>query len=273
MMTVRRGGLLLAILAVGGLLGVLVRGDNSVGTPGRLLEDPVGPVLWPLAAPSRPAVRALPPTPDLTAEVPAAPASSATPPNDLSAAGSLTDEPLATPPSDPSVTGPLTDEPPSTAGPSDDVMVGSPRGEPSRLVIPAIAVDVGLGRLGLAADGTMEMPAFGGAGWYDEGPPPGRPGPAVIAAHVDSRQGPDVFFRLRELTGGEEVRVAFDTGDVARFVVERQQQTSKDELPVELIWPVTAEVRLTLITCGGRFDRSIGSYGDNVIVYARPAAP
>jgi hypothetical protein len=145
-----------------------------------------------------------------------------------------------------------------------------PRGEPVRVVVPAIAVDADLVGLGLAADSSMEVPEFGLAGWYTQGPAPGRPGPSVVAAHVDSRAGPDVFYRLRELRPGDEVTIVYDSGDQAHFRVERSGRTPKDELPVEEIWPVTAEPLLALLTCGGEFDRAVGHYRDNVVVYTLP---
>lgn len=142
-----------------------------------------------------------------------------------------------------------------------------PRGEPTRVVIPAIDVDVGLVRLGLQADGAMEVPDFGLAGWYAEGPEPGRAGPAVIAAHVDSRAGPDVFYRLVDLNVGDEIHVVYDSGDDVTFLVEGSEKAPKDELPVDIIWPTTNDRLLTLITCGGEFDRTARQYEDNVIVY------
>lgn len=142
-----------------------------------------------------------------------------------------------------------------------------PRGEPTRVVVPAIDVDVDLVRLGLQADGSMQVPDFGVAGWYTEGPEPGRAGPAVIAAHVDSRAGPDVFYRLGDLTVGDEVHVVYNSGDDVTFLVDSSEQTPKDELPVDTIWPVTNDRLLTLITCGGEFDRSVRHYDDNLIVY------
>lgn len=148
-----------------------------------------------------------------------------------------------------------------------------PRGEPARVVIPALDVDVQLVRLGLAADGSMQVPDRGFAGWYVEGPRPGHDGPAVIAAHVDSRAGPDVFHRLHELNPGDEVHVLYDGGDEVTFVVTSSDQTPKDALPVEDIWPLTNDRLLTLITCGGEFDRSVGHYRDNVIVYTTPQGP
>lgn len=161
-------------------------------------------------------------------------------------------------------------EPPQEA---EAAVVPAPRGEPARVVIPALDVDVQLVRLGLASDGSMQVPDRGFAGWYVEGPRPGHDGPAVIAAHVDSRVGPDVFYRLHELAPGDQVHVTYDSGDEVTFVVASSVQTPKDALPVEDIWPLTNERLLTLITCGGDFDRSVGHYRDNVIVYTTPLGP
>lgn len=144
----------------------------------------------------------------------------------------------------------------------------APAGDPLRIVIPAIAVDAPLVSVGLQSNRHMEVPPFGIAGWYDRGPKPGHRGPSVIAAHVDSRSGPDVFYRLGELTPGDQVTVVYDSGESVDFAVERDPvQLSKDELPGDDIWPRTDEHLLTLITCGGSFDRSTGHYQDNVIVF------
>jgi hypothetical protein len=146
-----------------------------------------------------------------------------------------------------------------------------PTGAPARVVIDAIGVDAALVELGLEDSGAMEVPDFGLAGWYAQGPPPGHPGPAVIAAHVDSRAGPDVFHRLRELAPGVEVVVHYNRGDEVVFLVGSSEQVPKDELPGARIWPLTADRLLTLITCGGEFDRDARHYRDNVIVYTQPA--
>lgn len=164
--------------------------------------------------------------------------------------------------------GPLAPEPQAAAEPQVD-----PRGEPARVIIPAIDVDVDLVGLGLNTDGSMEVPDFGLAGWYIEGPKPGHAGPAVIAAHVDSRAGPDVFYRLRDLAAGDEIRVVYDGGDTVIFFADSSELTPKDELPVAAIWPTTNDRMLTLITCGGQFDRSERQYRDNLIVYTSAAEP
>jgi sortase (surface protein transpeptidase) len=143
--------------------------------------------------------------------------------------------------------------------------------KPVRVVIPAIDVDSELVPLGLNDDESMEVPNFGLAGWYEPGPRPGAPGPAVIAAHVDSVNGPDVFFRLKELSTGDEITVKHADGTDTTFVVRRSEQQLKEDLPVDRIWSDTKEVALRLITCGGNFDPEARSYKSNVIVYAKQA--
>ena len=146
------------------------------------------------------------------------------------------------------------------------------RARPVRVKIPAIDVDAELTPIGLHDDGSMEVPAFGLAGWYRLGPRPGEPGPAVIVAHVDSYQGPDVFFRLRELSAGDEVKVLHEDDTWSRFVVQSSEQQLKDQLPVDRIWNKTRDPVLRLVTCGGEFDEVERHYRSNVIVYTGPAA-
>jgi sortase (surface protein transpeptidase) len=146
---------------------------------------------------------------------------------------------------------------------------GSP---PVRLAIPAIGVATPLGRLGLEPDGGMQVPAdFGRAGWFTEGPAPGQVGPSVIAGHVDSRTGPAVFYRLRELRPGQAILVERADGSRLRFVVEQARSYSKEGFPTVAVFGPVPEAALRLITCTGDFDRARGSYRDNLVVFARLA--
>lgn len=146
------------------------------------------------------------------------------------------------------------------------------KARPVRVQIPSIGVDATLRPVGLLDDGSMEVPDFGRAGWYDLGPRPGEPGPAVIVAHVDSYQGPDVFFRLRDLSSGDTVKVGHKDGTTSQFVVRSSEQQLKQQLPVDRIWNKTREPVLRLVTCGGDFDEAERHYRSNVIVYAVSAA-
>jgi Sortase domain len=143
---------------------------------------------------------------------------------------------------------------------------------PVRLEIPAIGVSSSLVRLGLNPDGSMQVPGdFQVAGWFTGGPQPGQLGPAVIAGHVDSRTGPAVFYRLRDLRPGDRVEVVRADRRVIGFEVESLTSYPKQELPGEAVFGATTAPALRLITCAGGFDRSRRSYRDNLVVSARIA--
>lgn len=158
--------------------------------------------------------------------------------------------------------------PPTVAVPSEEGPERVVLSEPTRVAVPAIAVDSSLVRLALDDEGRLEVPDDADvAGWWSGGTAPGAPGPAVIAGHVDSATGPAVFYRLRELRPGDEIAVAGGEESVI-FEVDRVEQHPKDAFPTERIYGGTDRPTLRLITCGGLFDRSDGHYDDNVIVYA-----
>jgi Sortase domain len=150
--------------------------------------------------------------------------------------------------------------------------VRRPAQPPVRIEIPAIGVSAGVIRLGLNRDGSMQVPKdFALTGWFTGGPAPGETGPAVIAGHIDSRRGPAVFYRLRELRAGDRVTVARADGSTVRFVVDSVVQYPKRAFPTEAVYGPAPEPLLRLITCGGTFDYFRRSYRDNVVVTARAA--
>jgi sortase (surface protein transpeptidase) len=93
----------------------------------------------------------------------------------------------------------------------------------------------------------------------------------VIVGHVDSRQGPAVFFRLRQLVAGDRILVDRADGTSAVFVVSRSERFGKAAFPTEAVYGGTPDAQLRLITCGGRFDRSTRHYVDNLVVFAGAA--
>jgi hypothetical protein len=142
---------------------------------------------------------------------------------------------------------------------------------PTRVRVPAAAIDAPLGSVGLDPTGALDVPADGGtAGWYAHGPAPGAPGPAVLTGHVDGGGAPAVFGRLDRLRAGDAVFVDRADGTTVRFVVSRIARHPKQAFPTAAVYGPTARAELRLITCGGAFDRSTGSYLDNVVVWALP---
>jgi hypothetical protein len=147
-----------------------------------------------------------------------------------------------------------------------------PASTPTRLRIQRIGVDTRLVRLDIQRDGTMEVPEdYAQAGWYRHAPTPGERGPAIIAGHVDSRDGPAVFHRLRELRPGDRVQVHRSDRTIAEFEIEQVRSYPKDAFPTARVYGDLDHAGLRLITCGGTFDRATRHYRDNVVAYARLA--
>jgi sortase (surface protein transpeptidase) len=162
------------------------------------------------------------------------------------------------------------DEPvvPVTSGRLEDVAQRHDGPVPVRLVVPSLQVDAVIVPVGYR-DGEMDVPPSADlVAWYEFGPTPGEAGSSVLAGHVawDGRRG--VFWDLRELPAGAEFEVHFDDGSVRRFRTVTLTSFGKTDLPGDEIFRRSGDPVLTLITCGGAFNPSIGRYEDNVVAYA-----
>ncbi|WNO69391.1 class F sortase [Streptomyces sp. AM2-3-1] len=150
----------------------------------------------------------------------------------------------------------------------------TPRAEqpasPTQVVIPSIGVKSSLMRLGLNADGTVEVPpAEKGmtAGWYTGGAIPGERGAAVVIGHNDTRFGTAVFHDLKKIDKGADIVIRNKRGQVAHFTVTGTESVSKKAFPTKRVYGATDDRVLRLITCDGAFDAQ-GHPVDNLIVYA-----
>lgn len=149
----------------------------------------------------------------------------------------------------------------------------APVAVPLSLTIPLIGVRTRLIRLGLTADGALQVPSSTTvAGWYTGGPRPGDIGSAVIVGHIDSLTGPGVFYRLSELRPGDRVYVLRADKTTVAFRVTAVRTYPKDQFPTHEVYGPTPDAELRLITCGGDFDPATGHYLSNVVVYATAPA-
>jgi LPXTG-site transpeptidase (sortase) family protein len=162
---------------------------------------------------------------------------------------------------------PVTPRPTRVITPSRVVSLAAVRSAPVTLSIPAIDLTTPVTRLGLNPDRTIQLPGFHEAGWYRLGPSPGQAGSAVIIGHVDSYQGPAVFFRLRSLRPGDRVVVKLADGVTTRFAVRKVAMYLKTRFPTRLVYGPHGYSGLQLVTCGGAFDYATRSYLSTVVVY------
>lgn len=157
-----------------------------------------------------------------------------------------------------------------------------PRSEPVSIDIPAIGVQSNLLRMGLNPDGTIQVPPLyaqpSQAGWYKYSPTPGQIGSSVIEGHIDTYQGPSVFFRLGALRPGNRVDVTLADKTVAIFRVTGVRLYSKTSWPWQVVFGSVDYPALHLITCGGTFNYGTRQYLSNTVVFAslvssRPGSP
>lgn len=142
---------------------------------------------------------------------------------------------------------------------------------PVHITIPAIGVNAPITGLGLNPDGTIQVPPLDNdnlAGWYTDSPDPGALGPSVILGHVDTTTRSAVFYNLGNLRPGNQISVTRADHTVAVFTVQKVGEYPKADFPTYTVYGNTDHAALRLLTCGGVFNRTIGHYDNNIVVYA-----
>lgn len=172
-------------------------------------------------------------------------------------------------------TGPATTPPTTTRG--ELLRTGLPPARPVSITISSIGVRSPVFGIGKNPDGTLAVPQPGPredqVAWYRGSASPGSAGPAVLEGHVDTTDGPSIFYRLGAVRIGDDVTVRRSDGYVATYTVTavRSYPTHAD-FPVEQVFAANLSVpSLRLITCSN-FDAAIGHYVGNTIAYARLTA-
>ena len=73
---------------------------------------------------------------------------------------------------------------------------------------------------------------------------------------------------MRDLRRGQKVYVIRADGSVATFRITAVRRYAKNRFPTSAVYGPVPDAELRLITCGGQFDYSTGSYLSNVVAYA-----
>jgi LPXTG-site transpeptidase (sortase) family protein len=142
---------------------------------------------------------------------------------------------------------------------------------PVRIVIKRLGINAPIKSVGLAKDGTIQVPPSDDpnlVGWYRDMSTPGEAGPAVLLGHKDTRTRSAVFSKLYEIKNGDTIEVKRQDKTTAVFTVGGVEQASKKTFPTQRVYGQQDNAQLHLITCGGTYDRNTGHYTDNIIVYA-----
>ena len=147
--------------------------------------------------------------------------------------------------------------------------------EPTHVTIPALNVDTTVVTVGLDEERAVEVPEnIDIVGWYEHAAAPGsQAGSAVLVGHRDGSGGTrGAFYSIGNLEIGERVEVATEFGSALQYeVVSRELIDNRDfDANAARLFAVDGSPRLTLITCGGLYDRKNGGYQANIVVTAEP---
>jgi hypothetical protein len=153
-----------------------------------------------------------------------------------------------------------------------------------RFVIPKFSVDAPLTYRAVGLDGIMPNPEgpddiayYDFSAWPGKGGKPAA-GNAMLAGHVDSgREACNngtvpppcqaVLWDLNNLVLGDEVHLIVD-GTLYKYAVTSNEPVHAVNGPWDQIVSSTAEPTLTIITCGGDFNRETGEYDQRQVVKA-----
>lgn len=152
---------------------------------------------------------------------------------------------------------------------SDQVIIQAQEVElPMRLQISRIGVDAPIQNVGLAADGSMDVPKNPfNTGWYELGSRPGEIGSAVITGHVDSLTGdPAVFADLDKLTIGDIITIE-NEGVSLSFRVREIRIYPAQADATEVFISTDGKAHLNLITCNGTWDTDTNQYTDRLVIF------
>ncbi|WP_199844517.1 class F sortase [Streptomyces sp. DSM 15324] len=158
----------------------------------------------------------------------------------------------------------------NTAIRSAPALPALPPSPPTRIRIPALHVDAPLTGLSLTPAGSLAAPPANRenlASWYEAGTTPGERGTAIVAGHVDTADGPAVFYDLGALRKHSTVEVDRRDGTVAVFTVDAVEVYDARHFPDARVYGAAARPELRVITCGGAYAKTTG-YQGNVVVFA-----
>ncbi len=148
---------------------------------------------------------------------------------------------------------------------------------PNRIEIPKLSESAPITPVGTTPNGELDVPLNPKVvGWWHNGAEPGATtGTAILAGHVNYAGVSGSMAHIGKLSPGDVVYV-FGTHNAdhktkVRFRVTGVRTYHKTALPYKQIFDQHSVGRIAIVTCGGPFDASTGSYLDNIVVFAVPA--
>jgi LPXTG-site transpeptidase (sortase) family protein len=140
--------------------------------------------------------------------------------------------------------------------------------EPGKIELPSLGVSGCIQKVGIDQHNAVAVPGnVHVAGWYVKSVVPGEKGVSLIDGHMQGRYSDGVFKKLDRLQAGQRVDIQLGNGQRRQFEVLRIDSYAADAASQEMLKPIEgADRQLTLITCGGKYDKQTKSYDRRVVV-------
>lgn len=161
-----------------------------------------------------------------------------------------------------------------------------PDAKTGRMYIPSTGVDAPIGQRHVGKDGVMANPTgpddvilYGFSEWPGLGGWPGAGGNAVFAGHADRAAhldyanvdylGPGVFFRLDQVKFGDTIRLDIE-GKSLKYKVISSKEVAADSSDWNSVFTADPKMgdMITIVTCGGDFNRTDHAYTKRLVVRA-----
>jgi LPXTG-site transpeptidase (sortase) family protein len=141
--------------------------------------------------------------------------------------------------------------------------------KPVRLKIPTINVDATIEYVGVAPDGTMDVPKDPApVAWFELGPIPGEIGSAVIDGHSGWKDGVKaVFNNLDKLNIGDKIYIEDEFGTTTTFVVQKVKTYDPKADASSVFSSSDGKAHLNLITCVGFWDAVNKDSSNRLVVF------
>lgn len=143
--------------------------------------------------------------------------------------------------------------------------------EPRKIELPGLGIAGCIQKVGIDQHKAVGAPSnIHVAGWYVKSALPGEKGVSLIDGHVQGHHSDGIFKKLDRLKAGHKVRVQLGNGQWREFEVVRADSYAVDSASQEMLKPIEGiDRQLTLITCGGKYDKQTKTYDKRVIVRAQ----
>ena len=145
-------------------------------------------------------------------------------------------------------------------------------GLPKLVNIESLGISANIISVGVDVSGHLETPKnWDEVGWYFKSSKPSEKGNFLLNAHYDDSSGnPAAFYRLKNIKAGDKVSVLDSYGRVYDYKVTNVFYVSIDDPDRARVFEPYKEdsAVMTMITCGGVWSGTAGTYDKRLVVNA-----